>query len=146
MKIAKKRSDMEDVSNIQFIMGDAHKLPHEMAEQYDLVLMFDTLHNLSDANAALGEVKRVLKPNGKIMLYEIGIHSKHSDNVGEMTASFWYTISTFFCLPSSLSGTSRIGYGIGWGEEEMLKVIGSNFKFEKKFDLIKLQSLYIYSN
>lgn len=80
------------------------------------------------------------------MVYDHRIHSKHSDNVGDMMASVSYTFSTFFCLPCSLSGESKVGYGIGWGEEEMMKALGSFFIFEKKIEYANLLGLYIYSN
>ena len=67
--LARDRISRENILNISFINGDAHNLPHNMTDQYDIVLMFDVLHNLPDPYKALSEAKRVLKPNGIIIVY-----------------------------------------------------------------------------
>lgn len=51
--------------DLEVILGDTTNLPIEDS-QIDLVTMFSVLHHIYDTKKALGEVYRILKPNGFI--------------------------------------------------------------------------------
>ncbi|CAB49130.1 class I SAM-dependent methyltransferase [Pyrococcus abyssi] len=60
----------EKSSNVEFIIGDAKKLPFE-DNNFDYVIFIDSLVHFSplELNQVFKEVKRVLKPTGKFIIY-----------------------------------------------------------------------------
>jgi ubiquinone/menaquinone biosynthesis C-methylase UbiE len=56
-------------SNIKFIEGGAESIP--MPDEYfDSVVASFSFHHLTDQDKGIEEMKRVLKPNGKIIIFE----------------------------------------------------------------------------
>ncbi len=53
--------------NLSFVAGQAEKLPVRDSS-IDLVVSFETLEHLEDHDAMLREIKRVLRPNGRLLL------------------------------------------------------------------------------
>ncbi len=55
--------------NIKFIEGGAESIP--MPDEYfDSVVASFSFHHLTDQDKGIEEMKRVLKPNGKIIIFE----------------------------------------------------------------------------
>jgi len=57
-------------SNIKFVEGGAENIPLP-DEYFDKVVASASFHHFSDQDKALEEMKRVLKPDGKIIILEI---------------------------------------------------------------------------
>jgi ubiquinone/menaquinone biosynthesis C-methylase UbiE len=55
---------------IKFVEGEAENIPL-LDEHFDKVIASASFHHFSDQDKALGEMKRVLKPGGKIIILEI---------------------------------------------------------------------------
>jgi len=55
---------------VEYVKGDAHQLPFPDAS-FARVMMFSIVPHLEDANKALSEVRRVLKPNGTISIIHL---------------------------------------------------------------------------
>ena len=55
------------LSNVDFSIANAHSLPFE-SETFDLVTCRRAAHHFSDIALALKEMKRVLKPDGKLLI------------------------------------------------------------------------------
>jgi len=62
-----------------FVLGDAHHLPFK-DETFDFVSMIETIEHLSDPHCALQEVKRVLKPDGRLFMQCPHGNSPHAEN------------------------------------------------------------------
>jgi ubiquinone/menaquinone biosynthesis C-methylase UbiE len=62
IKTVKKLASKRQLTNVETILSD-HKtgLP---GNSIDVVLLYDTFHDLSDPNTVLEELYRILKPNG----------------------------------------------------------------------------------
>ena len=58
--------------NLHFVRGDAHALEFEDA-RFDVAYCRYVLEHLADPSRALGEMRRVLKPGGKVFLQENNI-------------------------------------------------------------------------
>ena len=56
--------------NIKFVEGGAESIPLP-GEYFDKVVASASFHHFSDQDSALEEMKRVLKPDGKIIIVEI---------------------------------------------------------------------------
>jgi len=54
----------------EYLIGSAEKLPFGK-ESFDKVITFDVLEHLKNQTQAIKEMVRVLKPNGKILIYTI---------------------------------------------------------------------------
>ena len=67
----KKNLLINDLPNVEFIMGRAEKIPSE-DESFDIVLMFKSLHHIpvDKMDKALDEIRRVLKPGGLAYISE----------------------------------------------------------------------------
>jgi len=52
---------------VAFLEGDAEKLPFDDA-RFQLVLSSNALHYFHDTNAALQEMRRVISPNGNLVI------------------------------------------------------------------------------
>ena len=50
------------------VKGDAHSMDSFFDEQFDAVIAVHTFHELSNPETALSEMKRVLKPDGKLFI------------------------------------------------------------------------------
>jgi ubiquinone/menaquinone biosynthesis C-methylase UbiE len=66
MREAAKR----DVTNVWPTRGDAQALPYE-GDSFDAVVLVTVLGEIPDQDAALGEIERVLKPGGRLVVGEL---------------------------------------------------------------------------
>jgi len=72
----------QKLANVETILSDcATGLPDESV---DVVLLYDTFHNLSEPDAVLAELHRVLKPDGILSLSDH--HIKEEDITSKITA------------------------------------------------------------
>jgi len=111
VEMANKDTDVRDLTNINFVLGDAHDLPKEWAESFDMVFVYDVLHDLPNPHKALKEIYKVLKKDGCFSCIDIGYHSDPVDNKDDHGAAMYYTASIFFCLASSMAEEPHVGYG-----------------------------------
>ena len=68
IQLAQENSD--DTPDIQFSVVDATKLPFQ-DNDFDIVLSFGVMHHISNWLNALGEIRRVLKPGGYFIYYDL---------------------------------------------------------------------------
>ena len=64
------QENIGDIPNIRFLEVDATNLPFPDNE-FDIVLAFGVMHHISNWLDALGEIKRVLKPEGYFIYADI---------------------------------------------------------------------------
>ncbi|HEV8322493.1 MAG TPA: methyltransferase domain-containing protein [Myxococcota bacterium] len=64
---AERLAAARDVRNVEWRVGDVHGLPFEDAS-FDLVTSRRAPHHFSDIAQALGEMRRVLKPGGRLVI------------------------------------------------------------------------------
>ncbi|WP_235297068.1 bifunctional demethylmenaquinone methyltransferase/2-methoxy-6-polyprenyl-1,4-benzoquinol methylase UbiE [Portibacter marinus] len=73
LDIARKRSSKYKLSDrVQFQNGDAEKLPFEEAS-FDAVSVSYGIRNFEDLELGLGEILRVLKPGGRLVVLETSV-------------------------------------------------------------------------
>jgi len=119
------------LTNVNFVMGDGQNLPEEWKTQFDMVFVYDVIHDVPNPFKCLEQIYKVLKDEGCFCLVDVGFHSDPLDNAGDIRASMYYTLSTFICLTSSMTEEPHVGYGAMWGVEELEKALKStNFKIE----------------
>ncbi len=79
-------------------------------EGYDLVTMFDCLHDMGDPIGAAREVREALADDGTWMIVEPAAGDQPEDNFNPIGRAY-YGFSTLLCTPSSLS--QEVGLALG---------------------------------
>jgi SAM-dependent methyltransferase len=64
---ARTRAEAENVRNVEFVSGSAEELPFQ-EEQFSLVVSRHAPHHFHHLDKFLGEVRRVLKPGGRLVV------------------------------------------------------------------------------
>ncbi|WAQ99294.1 Y2258-like protein [Mya arenaria] len=137
IEMANRDKAERGLSNVTFQVGDAHNLQEDWTEDFDMVFVYNVLHDLPNPHKTLNQIHRILKPDGCFSLIDIGFHSDPVDNAGDMSAAMYYSCSIFLCLASSMTEEARVGYGACWGREEIEKaVLGAGFKISGESSLV----------
>ena len=96
--------------------------PHTAASGYDLVTMFDCLHDMGDPVGAARQVRRTLGPDGTWMIVEPMAGDRVEDNLNPVGRAF-YGFSTLLCTPASLSQEVGLALGAQAGEARIREVV-----------------------
>jgi 2-polyprenyl-3-methyl-5-hydroxy-6-metoxy-1,4-benzoquinol methylase len=90
-------------------------------EGYDLVTMFDALHDMGDPLGAARRIKQALAPDGTWLLVEPNSSDRVEENFTTIGRAY-YSGSTFLCLPNSLSQTGGYSLGAQAGESAIRRI------------------------
>jgi 2-polyprenyl-3-methyl-5-hydroxy-6-metoxy-1,4-benzoquinol methylase len=88
---------------------------------YDLVTMFDCLHDMGDPIGAARHVRQALAADGTWMIVEPAAGDKVEQNLNPVGRAY-YAFSTFLCTPSSLSQDVGLALGAQAGEARIRDV------------------------
>jgi 2-polyprenyl-3-methyl-5-hydroxy-6-metoxy-1,4-benzoquinol methylase len=89
---------------------------------YDLVTMFDCLHDMGDPVGAARHVRSTLAPDGTWMIVEPNAGDRVEDNFNPVGRAF-YGFSTLLCTPASLSQDVGLALGAQAGEARIREVV-----------------------
>ncbi len=89
---------------------------------YDLVTMFDCLHDMGDPVGAARHVRSTLKPDGTWMIVEPNAGDRVEDNFNPVGRAY-YAFSTLLCTPASLSQEVGLALGAQAGEARIRDVV-----------------------
>jgi SAM-dependent methyltransferase len=102
----KAAADAGVADRVRFEVAAADAYP---GEGYDLVAVFDALHDMGDPLAAAAHVRRSLAPDGTFLLVEPAAGERVADNLNPVGRVF-YSASLFICVPNA---RSQGGEGLG---------------------------------
>ncbi|WP_197374790.1 class I SAM-dependent methyltransferase [Mycolicibacterium baixiangningiae] len=102
------------LQNAQFVAEDVATL--DVADAYDVITVFDAIHDQAQPARVLANIHRALRPGGVFLMVDIKASSRVEDNVGVPMAPYLYTVSTMHCMSVSL-GLGGAGLGTCWGRE-----------------------------
>jgi SAM-dependent methyltransferase len=91
-------------------------------ESYDLVTMFDCLHDMGDPVGAARHIRQALASDGTWMIVEPFAADRIEDNLNPVGRAY-YGFSTFLCTPSSLSQEVGLALGAQAGEGQIRAVV-----------------------
>ena len=91
---------------------------------YDLVTMFDCLHDMGDPVGAARKVRELLAPDGTWMIVEPAAGDSVEDNLNPVGRAY-YGFSTLLCTPASLSQDVGLALGAQAGEARIREVVES---------------------
>ncbi len=89
---------------------------------YDLVAMFDCLHDMGDPVGAAKHVHQALAPDGTWLIVEPIAGDKVEQNLNPVGRAY-YAFSNFLCTPSSLSQEVGLALGAQAGEARIRDVV-----------------------
>jgi SAM-dependent methyltransferase len=89
---------------------------------YDLVTMFDCLHDMGDPLGAARHVRGSLKPDGTWMIVEPYAEDRVEGNLNPV-GRVYYGFSTLLCTPASLSQEVGLALGAQAGEARIRDVV-----------------------
>jgi len=92
--------------------------------EYDLVTMFDCLHDMGDPVGAARHVHGTLKPDGTWMIVEPMAADRVEGNLNPVGRAY-YSFSTLLCTPASLSQEVGLALGAQAGEARIADVVGT---------------------
>jgi cyclopropane fatty-acyl-phospholipid synthase-like methyltransferase len=90
--------------------------------KYDLVTVFDCLHDMGDPVGAAKHVREALKPDGTWMIVEPFANDAMKDNLNPVGRVF-YSFSTLLCTPCSRSQEVGLCLGAQAGEAKIRDVV-----------------------
>ncbi len=89
---------------------------------YDLVTMFDCLHDMGDPIGAARHVRSTLAGDGTWMIVEPNAGDRIEDNLNPVGRAY-YAFSTLLCTPASLSQDVGLALGAQAGEARIRDVV-----------------------
>ncbi len=88
---------------------------------FDLVTMFDALHDMGDPVGAATHVRETLAPGGTLMLVEPRAGDSLAENLNPV-GRVYYAFSTSVCVPASLGQEVGAALGAQAGERKLAEV------------------------
>jgi SAM-dependent methyltransferase len=108
------------LANVQFEVRDAARLAVE--RPFDVVFVFDAIHDQVDPAAVLDRIHAALAPGGRLVMVEPRASSNLEDNLANPMAPLLYSVSTLHCLTVSLAHGGA-GLGTAWGEQAARRML-----------------------
>ena len=105
---------------VTFEVAPADRFPGP--DGYDLVAMFDCLHDMGDPAGVARHVRETLAPDGTWMIVEPMAGDRVEDNLNPIGRIF-YAASTMVCTPASLAQEGRAALGAQAGEAALTEVL-----------------------
>ena len=120
--IARQRADEAGVGDrLRFEVAPAAAYS---GGDYDLVTMFDCLHDMGDPIGAARHVLASLAAGGTWLIVEPAAGDRVEDNLNPVGRAY-YSFSTLLCTPSSLAQEVGLALGAQAGEARIRKVVTS---------------------
>ena len=103
----------------KFTVAAAADLP---GEGYDLVCLFDCLHDMGDPVGAARRIRQALAPDGTLLLVEPNAGDALEENLNPIGRTY-YGLSTVVCTPGSIAQEVGLGLGAQAGERRLTGVL-----------------------
>lgn len=117
--IAHARQHANGLANVRFETGRAQDYA---SSGFDLITMFDALHDMGDPVGAATHARKTLKPDGTLMLVEPRAGDSLSDNLNPV-GRVYYAFSTSVCVPAALNQEVGAALGAQAGEKRLGEVL-----------------------
>jgi 2-polyprenyl-3-methyl-5-hydroxy-6-metoxy-1,4-benzoquinol methylase len=125
IEVARRRAEEAGVADrVRFEVATADAYPRR---DYDLVAVFDALHDMGDPAGAARHIRSTLHPDGTWMIVEPSAGDRIEENLHPL-GRLRYGFSTLVCTPGSLAQEGRAGLGTLAGEARLSEVVlGAGF-------------------
>jgi SAM-dependent methyltransferase len=116
--IDKARAQAQHLPNLRFEVASAQAF----SGTFDLVTVFDALHDMGDPVGAASNIRARLSPEGTLMLVEPFAHDRLEDNLNPV-GRIYYAFSASICVPASLSQEVGAALGAQAGEQRLAEAL-----------------------
>ncbi len=116
---ARNEANEKGIKNVSFEQVLAKEFP---GKDYDLVCIFDALHDMGDPVGAARHIKKSLKPGGTFMVVEPNAADSLKENMN-LFSGIMYGFSTTICVPVSRSQEVGLCLGAQAGEKRIADVL-----------------------
>jgi ubiquinone/menaquinone biosynthesis C-methylase UbiE len=113
------RARARGLSNLTFDVARAQDFG---GDGYDLVTIFDALHDMGDPNGAAAHVRSKLSSDGVLMVVEPQAGDRLEDNLNPV-GRIYYAFSTSICVPASLGQEVGAALGAQAGQARLTQVL-----------------------
>lgn len=91
-----------------FELADAAQL--DRGQAYDLVIAFETIHDMAKPVEALAAMRRLAKPDGFVLVVDENVGESFNPDPGEIER-LYYGFSLLHCLPAGMASQPSAGTG-----------------------------------
>lgn len=120
IETARKRAAERGLADrVSFEVATAADFP---GDGYDLVAIFDALHDLPDPLAAARHIRAALAPGGTFLLVEPNAGDQVADNLNPVGRLF-YGASTMICVAHSMTEEPRTALGAQAGQARLTGIL-----------------------
>jgi SAM-dependent methyltransferase len=120
IETARQRAEEAGVADrVRFVVEPAQSYA---GESYDLVTMFDCLHDMGDPAGAARHVRSTLADDGTWLIVEPRAGDRVEENLNPVGRAY-YGFSTLLCTPASLSQEVGLALGAQAGEARIRDVV-----------------------
>ena len=117
--ITHAKEHAKQLPNVRFETARAQDFA---GKDFDLVTMFDALHDMGDPTGATAHARKALKSDGTLMLVEPMAGNSLAENLNPVGRVF-YAFSTAVCVPASLNQEVGTALGAQAGEMRLSEVV-----------------------
>jgi SAM-dependent methyltransferase len=118
--LARKRAIEAGLADrVSFEVASAANFP---GTDYDLITVFDALHDMPDPLGAAKHIREALKEDGTLLLVEPMAGDRVEDNLNPV-GRLYYGASTVICVPHSMSAEPRTALGAQAGEAALTDLL-----------------------
>ena len=119
--IVHAKQQANGLRNVHFEVASAQDYD---GKGFDLVTMFDALHDMGNPAGAVAHIRETLKDDGTLMLVEPMAGDSLADNLNPV-GRVYYAGSTHICVPTALNQEVGLALGAQAGEERISEVVRS---------------------
>jgi len=120
IELARKKAKDAGLSDrLQFDVASASSFP---GSGYDLIAVFDSLHDMGDPVGVAKHIKQALAADGTWLIVEPIAGDTVEQNLNPVGRAY-YAFSTFLCVPNSLSQEVGLALGAQAGEKKIRDVV-----------------------
>lgn len=100
---------------------------------FDLITMYDCLHDMGDPRGCAKHMHEMLKDDGAWMIVEPIASDRRADNIASPVGRLYYNASTMVCVPTSLAQEVGEALGAQAGEQRLTEVLtGAGFSHVRR--------------
>jgi 2-polyprenyl-3-methyl-5-hydroxy-6-metoxy-1,4-benzoquinol methylase len=108
------------LTNARFEIKDVAAL--DVKEAYDLITVFDAIHDQVKPREVLARIKRALRSEGAFFMADIAAETEVAGNLEHPLGPLLYTISCMHCMTVSLAHGGE-GLGAMWGKDKAVELL-----------------------
>jgi SAM-dependent methyltransferase len=136
LSIARSAAADAGLTNAEFVDAASSPLPAD--GRFDMVCMFDVLHDTTDPAAMATAIRRAVSDDGTWLLFDVKARATVAENLEKIPlAALMYGSSVLSCLPSSMSEPGGAGLGTLGLTEDVARDIAAGAGFGR-FDPVDI--------